>query len=210
MEPTGVMGAIHQIADKVSKLAYLNLLWILFTLMGLFIFGLFPATIAMFTILRKIVLKEDFNIFGLFWKTYKEEFFKGNLLGLFLVVINIITITHFLFFKEVTGAVEVLFFPMVIVAILLLLMTLFVFPVYVHFHLNFLNVFKTSFSFMLLYPLSSLSLVVNSLIFIFIMYNFPAIIIFYGGSIIGLIIMTSANRAFKKNAEKLEQVKTQD
>lgn|SRR5690625_3119973 len=207
MEPTGVMGAIHQIADKVSKLAYLNLLWIVFTLMGLFFFGLFPATIAMFTVLRKIVLNEEFKLFRLFWGTYKKEFFKGNLIGLVLVLINGITYTNFVFFREATGAIEVLLYPMGVMGILLLLMSLFVFPVYVHFDLQFLQIFKTSFIFMLLYPLSSLSVVVNSLIYFIILYQLPVLVIFFSASIIGLIIMTSTNRAFKKNAEKIEEVK---
>lgn len=207
MEPTGVMGAIHQIADKVSKLAYLNLLWILFTIMGLFIFGLFPATIAMFTVLRKIVLKEDFKLFNLFWKTYKGEFLKGNLLGLILVLINSITYTNFVYFREATGVIEMLFYPMMIVGMLLFLMSLFVFPVYVHFDLHFQQIFKTSFTFMALYPLSSLSIVVNSLIYLVILYQLPALVVFFSGSIIGLIIMTSANRAFKKNTEKLEEAR---
>lgn len=207
MEPTGIMGAIHQIADKVSKLAYLNLLWILFTLTGLFFFGLFPATIAMFTALRKIVLNEEFKLFSLFWKTYKKEFLKGNLIGLVIVMINSITYTNFIFFREATGVIEILFYPMVIVGILLLLMSLFVFPVYVHFNLQFLQIFKTSFIFMLLYPLSSLSIIVNSLIYLIILYQLPALVVFFSASIIGLIIMASVNRAFKRNAEKLKEAK---
>ena len=207
MELTGVMGTIHQVADKVSKFAYLNLLWALFTLVGILVFGLFPATIAMFTVLRKIILKEDFNCFKLFWKTYKAEFFKGNLLGIVLVLINSITFINVLFFRNMTGAIEFLFYPMVAIGILLFLMSLFVFPVYVHFDLHFLQIFKNSFSFMLLYPLSSLSIIVNSLIVLIILYQLPALVVFYSVSIIGLIIMTSANRAFQKNAEKIENAK---
>lgn len=205
MELTGIMGAIHQIADRVSKLAYLNLLWILFTLMGLLFFGLFPATIAMFAALRKIVLNEEFKLFSLFWKTYKKEFFKGNLIGLVLVLINGITYTNFVYFREATGTIEVLLYPMGVMGILLLLMSLFVFPVYVHFDLQFLQLFKTSFTFVLLYPLSSLSIVVNSSIYLIILYQLPALVVFFSVSIIGLIIMASVNRAFKRNAEKIEK-----
>jgi len=205
MEPTGVMGAVYQIADKVSKLAYINLLWILFSLMGLLVFGIFPATIAMFTVLRKIVLKQEFNMFSMFWTTYKKEFFKGNLLGIVLVMINVITYLSFSFYKESTGSMELFFYPMTIVMILIFLTTLFVFPVYVHFNVRFLQIFKTSFIFMSIYLLSSHSIALNSFVFILLMFTLPAITIFFGGSIIGLIIMASVNRAFKKNEEKLGQ-----
>src|SRR5690625_3940461 len=210
MEPTGVMGAVYQIADKVSKLAYINLLWILFSLMGLLAFGIFPATIAMFTVLRKMVLKQDFNMFSVFWKTYKKEFFKGNLLGIVLVIINVITYLSFSFYRESTGTMELFFYPMTIVMILIFLATLFVFPVYVHFKMRLLHIFKTAFIFMSLYPLSSLSIIVNSLVFLLLIYMLPALTIFFGGSIIGLIIMSSVNRAFKKNEEKLEQFRIEN
>jgi|SRR5699024_8190626 len=207
MELTGVMGTIHQISDKASKFAYLNLLWIFFTLVGLLFFGIFPATIAMFTVLRKIILKEDTNLFKLFWKTYKSEFLKGNLVGVVLVLINSITYINLLFFKNATEVADFLVYPMVIIGILLFLMSLFVFPVYVHFDLHFFQIFKNSFIFMILYPLSSLSIIVNSLIVLVILYQWPALGVFYSVSIIGLIIMTSANRAFQKNKEKLENAK---
>src|SRR5690625_84287 len=104
---------------------------------------------------------------------------------------------------------ELFFYPMMIVIILIFLTTLFVFPVYVHFNMRFLHIFKMSFIFMSLYPLSSLSIAVNSLVFLLFMYTLPALTIFFGGSIIGLIIMVSVNRAFKKNEEKLERFRVE-
>src|SRR5690625_4340499 len=151
MEPTGVMGAVYQIADKVSKLAYINLLWILFSLMGLLAFGIFPATIAMFTVLRKMVLKQDFNMFSVFWKTYKKEFLKGNLLGIMLVTVNVITYLSFSFYRESTGTMELFFYPMMIVIILIFLTKLFVFTVYFLFILLFILIFNISLFFLLFF-----------------------------------------------------------
>ncbi|GAF63490.1 hypothetical protein BTS2_0381 [Bacillus sp. TS-2] len=205
MEHTGVIGAIYHIADKLWKLAYVNLLWILFTLIGLVIFGFFPATISMFTILRKFVLKEkDFNIFKLFWETYKKELWKGNLLGLVFVILGIITCGNFIYFWVGQGHAELLFYPVVFVTILLLLTTFFVFPVYVHYDIHFLQTLKTSFIFMAQYPLSSLLMLIYSVILLLIIIILPAFSIFYGGSIAGLMVMVLANRVFNKNIKKLE------
>ncbi|MEH7253744.1 DUF624 domain-containing protein, partial [Neobacillus niacini] len=57
------------------KVAYLNVLWISFTLVGLGLFGLFPSTGAMYTIVQKWLRKEPVEkIFHTFWNIYKKEF----------------------------------------------------------------------------------------------------------------------------------------
>ncbi|MEC0304686.1 DUF624 domain-containing protein, partial [Terribacillus saccharophilus] len=44
--------SLYQLFEWITRFAYLNVLWILFTIAGGFIFGFFPSTIAMFTIIR--------------------------------------------------------------------------------------------------------------------------------------------------------------
>lgn len=78
----GFMRGFYSISEWVLRFAYVNVLWISFNLLGLIVFGFFPATIAMFTVVRKWVLKEtDISVFNTFWFAYKKEFFKGNFLG---------------------------------------------------------------------------------------------------------------------------------
>jgi uncharacterized membrane protein YesL len=45
---------IVTLCDWVAKLAYVNLLWFLFTAAGLLIFGFMPATVALFTRLHPL------------------------------------------------------------------------------------------------------------------------------------------------------------
>jgi uncharacterized membrane protein YesL len=58
------------------KLAYLNLLWIVFSVGGLIVFGSIPASVSLFTIVRKwLINKEtDLPIFHTFFQNYKNEF----------------------------------------------------------------------------------------------------------------------------------------
>ncbi len=49
------MSALNKAFEWITKIAYLNLLWLGFTLLGLIIFGIFPATAATFTVARKWV-----------------------------------------------------------------------------------------------------------------------------------------------------------
>src|SRR5699024_6009992 len=66
----------HYIATWVFNVAYLNLLWILFSIIGLVFFGLFPVTAAMFAIVRKWVILDvrDFYIFTIFLFFYLYDF----------------------------------------------------------------------------------------------------------------------------------------
>ncbi|WP_162800351.1 YesL family protein [Oceanobacillus zhaokaii] len=54
---------------------YLNLLWILFTCIGVFVFGLFSATGAMFTIVKMWPKQEhEFHIFPTFFPYLQEVY----------------------------------------------------------------------------------------------------------------------------------------
>ena len=79
-------GALYRIMVWITRLAYLHLLWILFTLAGAVIFGLFPSTTAMFAIVRDWLNgKTDRNLFSIFWIYFKAEFWKSNRLGLVVI-----------------------------------------------------------------------------------------------------------------------------
>ena len=48
----------YAITEYVMQLAYINLLWILFTLLGFGIFGLFPSTAALFAVTNEWVTEQ--------------------------------------------------------------------------------------------------------------------------------------------------------
>ncbi|MBO1913821.1 DUF624 domain-containing protein, partial [Microvirga sp. 3-52] len=56
--------------EWLAKLLHVQVIWILFCLIGLFIGGIFPATFTMFSIIRKWIMKQDdFPVFKTFLKT---------------------------------------------------------------------------------------------------------------------------------------------
>jgi uncharacterized membrane protein YesL len=56
-----VTNGVYRFCEWVTRLAYLNLLWIMFSLAGLVVFGVMPSTIAMYTVTRRW-LTEDVDI----------------------------------------------------------------------------------------------------------------------------------------------------
>src|SRR5699024_10685272 len=79
----------------VTRLAYVNFLWVTFIILGLGIFGLMPATTAMFGVVRKWEMKEEIKVFPTFWKLYKQEFVKANVMGVILFLIGYLLVMEF-------------------------------------------------------------------------------------------------------------------
>lgn len=79
MDTTGMTGKLYQACQWISRLAYLNLLWLIFISVGLVIFGVAPSTVAMFTIIRKWIQGErEMPIFSTFIEIFKREFWTSN------------------------------------------------------------------------------------------------------------------------------------
>lgn len=69
----GFIDGYYRFAVWITRFAYLNLLWIAFSLVGLGVVGFFPATAAMFAVVRKWVHGEkDIPVFQVFGKTIKR------------------------------------------------------------------------------------------------------------------------------------------
>ncbi len=82
----GVTNGLNSFCTWVMRLAYLNVLWILFSLAGLVAFGLMPATAAMFTVAREWAKgNTDAPVFSVFFRAFKKEWRASQILGLIVV-----------------------------------------------------------------------------------------------------------------------------
>ncbi|MCM2677058.1 YesL family protein [Alkalicoccobacillus plakortidis] len=192
MDMRGPMGGLQKVAEWITRMAYLNLLWLGFTLAGLVLFTVFPSTFAMFAVIRKWIMGEtDTPVFKTFFSYFKKDFVRGNIIGLFLLLIGFILYVdlQFLLTFGGEGIVAYFYYPVLIVTLIVALGTLFVFPVYVHYQLSIKNVFKTAFFLMAVNPLLSIVLLVALGTSGYAMISFPATIIFFGASVPAYIIM---------------------
>ena len=128
------------------ELAYINLIWIFFTLVGLIAFGFFPATAAMFTVVRKLIRDEEkFKILPTFWTLFRTDFLKTNGFGLMFLIIGYFFYFDFHFLQLNNGKLQFLFPVLFFILISGIITLLFFFPVYVHFNLKFFQYLKQSF-----------------------------------------------------------------
>ncbi|MEC5271567.1 YesL family protein [Caldifermentibacillus hisashii] len=195
---------LYSLAEWISKLAYLNVLWLLFTLFGLIVFGMMPSTVSMFTIIRKWLKGDaDFPIFRTFSKVYKQEFLKSNIIGGILAVFYVMILID-LFYLNALKNFSIISILLYLFMFAVIMTTLYIFPVFVHYELNTFTVIKNSFLLMLINPFTNIVIILSLAITFYVMKILPALIVFYGASFPALSIMASCYMTFERLAKKKE------
>ncbi|SFM19857.1 Uncharacterized membrane protein YesL [Gracilibacillus orientalis] len=194
--------------EWITRFAYVNILWMAFTIVGLVIFGFFPATVAMFTLIRQwIIGNTEEPVFATFWNTYKKEFLRSNLFGLVFYLIGLLFYINLQFMDMTQGGFyDIIKIPLYVFMLAISLTLLYVIPTYVHFELRFIDVWKNAFLVMMIHPFHNISMVLGSAAVIYVMWLFPGSLFFFGGSLAGYIIMGTCYHAFKKVETKKEQI----
>lgn len=199
---------ILTITEWITRFAILNLLWIGFTIIGFFVFGFFPATISMFSVVRKWIKGEtDINTLSYFWKIYKHEFGKGNVFGLVIWLISCIIFID-LYYMNVTADffALVIHIPLYLFIFAFVFSLLYFFPVYVHYNTTSMQLVKNSFLIMLIHPLHTVAMFAGIALTFFVMYYIPGLAFFFGGSFVSYLIMGTAYHAFLRIEHKQQQL----
>ncbi|MDL4839333.1 YesL family protein [Aquibacillus rhizosphaerae] len=198
------MAAINKALEWITRLAYLNMLCIGFTIVGAVIFGLFPSVVATFAVTRKWVLGEtDVPVFKTFWKSYKSEFVKSNILGFILSLVGYVLYLDFVFVNAIGNNLGlILTIPFLIISIIYILTMFYVFPVYVHYDMKLTQVVKNSFFIMFMNPLTTIIMLFGFSGITYMLWNFQGLMIFFSISVLATVIMMSAYRAFDKVNKK--------
>ena len=200
------MNAINTFLNWVTRLALLNVLALAFTIISLGVLGLFPALSASFAITRKWVSGEtDIPVVRSFWKYFKKDFWKSNLLGYMIAAVSYILYLDFVFLTVYPGDMtSFLTIPFIIISTIFILTVLYIFPVFVHFQMTLFQVIKSAFFIMLSNPLPTFIMAVGVLGIAVIIYFLQGLVIFFGISVLSVAIMMPAYRAFQKTQNKEE------
>lgn len=201
---------IYNATEWITKFAYLNVLWILFTLLGGVIFGFFPSTISMFAVVREWLKGEtDLPLFSTFWKHYRNEFVKSNLLGIFVTIIGVVIVLDIFYIQSTNSKLlSWTYLPLFAFILLFIMFLFYLFPSFVHFNLKLGQVIKNSFFIMLINPITTLFIFLCLLPFFYLISILPAIGFIFGGSVYALISMRFGLLAFQKVSEKQEALKS--
>ena len=187
----GLHNKLNDVGEWIYRLIFLNFLWMGFSILGLGVLGIFPATNALFSVLRKYLLnKKDVKIASDFYHFYRKDFLKSNVLGFILTLIATVIWIDFRYFMSITnfGMFIVGNLMLVLVAFLLLALCV-VFPIFSHYEMSLGQYIKNA----LLYPfthlLTMLLLVISIILFDLIVYQVPGFLPFIGISFPCFIMM---------------------
>lgn len=199
-----MMDFINTILEWLWKFLFVNFLWIIFTILGLLLFGLFPATVSLYTVVRKWIMgEEDIPVFKTFWDTYRNEFFKTNIFGIFFLVSGLILYFDFKFFLNFPGFAPKIIIPILVtLSIMYAITILYFFPVYVHYKFKKIEYIKYSFVIGISKPLVLFKIIMGLVIWLFVLRYLTGLIPLLGMSVVSLIIMLYANRLFSEIARK--------
>jgi len=194
----GTFRWVYLIGDWIFKFMFLHFLWMVFTLLGLGIFGIAPATCGLFSVIEKWLSKDpDTPVFRSFLDTYKKEFLKSNALSVVIIGISAFLYVDFIISKKMIQS----FFLHIMLIILILLFALtllYIYPVFVRYNLKFFHYFKQPFLIALAQPLETFGMVFWVIFILTIFFHIPIVFIFTGSTLFAYPISWLALHAFKK------------
>ena len=212
MQFNWLVGKAYTGCEWVMKLAYVNILWILFSVSGLIVLGVSPATVALFTILRKWLMNEtDVPIFRTFLHTYKKEFWKANRLGWLMALIGMFLFIDFKFLLTIGGTIQyVLSVPLLIITLLFFITLLYIFPVYVQYELRLIQYIKNSFYIGIINMHITILMIAFTILLIILYSTLPGIVPFFSISLFSLMVMTGAKQSFNRIEAKQKKSSLQN
>jgi uncharacterized membrane protein YesL len=205
IEMNKLMTILLPVMDRIWNIILLNILWLLFTVVGLGLFGIFPATIAVFAILRSWNLKkETLSLIKEFWKHYRAEFKKVNIFGIFVWVFVYFFYIDWEFVQKIDDGYSLVGYIILLSLFFIFsLILIYLFPLVVHYNISFGKAVKTGLLLALLNPIHS-GLIIATCILIYMVYTkIPSLIFLFGIIPFFWVVMKGTYLVFKRNEKKL-------
>ncbi|WP_160724412.1 YesL family protein [Bacillus sp. USDA818B3_A] len=187
-------GKFFRVLEVVTAFFQLNIIWLILCIP---VVTIFPATVAMYCVSRQWVLHNDFSVFRPFFKYFKENFKQSFGLGLIWLVFSGLGVIDFLLLRSF-GSFQYFLLPILtLMGILLLLISIFIFPTIANFNLNWLNAIKNSLFFSIRYLPTTIAAILYIGLMGLILFTWPITILFVF-SLGSYSIYLLCNRIFKK------------
>jgi uncharacterized membrane protein YesL len=186
---------LNHVLTIILNLVYVNFLWVIFTILGLGIFGIGPSTYALVSICRQWVRGNSLPVFKNYWKYYKESFRESVIISWiylicgFVLIIDLMNVTNWY--------VRVALF---VISFIYLLSLVYIFPIMAHYNWKGIRI-KVKMS--LLFGFSCLQYSLVLFLVIGVIYwaatnFFPGVLTFLGISFLFYLITWTANQVFTR------------
>lgn len=200
---------ILKVSEIIMDFLILNIMWFGCTALGLVFFGWAPSTVALLTIVRdKIMNKEDsdYNIIKYFWKVYRKEFIKANILGSAILILFIMVSINKMNFELQTGVIfKLLTIISVIAKVIICTIPLYMFPLYVHYGIDLKQYFIKAITLFFGRPFVTCCIGLWTVLVLAIIRLMPGLIAIFGVSVYFYGIMAINYQFFMRNEERLKK-----
>lgn len=193
--------SLDRLLRWIIKVFWLHVLIIGFSILGLFIAGLFPAIVAALSVSKKWLDQEEFSIAKEFRKVYFQEFFKANLLGWVFALIGFVLYINYTVMVQMGDQLSVIVvFAYYFVIFVYMTVLAWAFPLYVHTKERLGTLIKNAFIMGVTFLPRTIGIFVGVFIILYISLNIPTMLLFFTGSLLALYIMFITHRVFEKIA----------
>ncbi|NBI28402.1 YesL family protein [Chengkuizengella marina] len=225
MQTNGIMGGLYRVSEWIMRFSVTNLLWLLCSLPVVFFvltsllmedtnqlimnfiiiaiispFTLFPATSAMFVVVRKwLTGEEDAPLIKTFFKGYKENYVQSMLGGIIYCILFAIMIVNLNFYNQYYTDLQFLSIFILILLAIATISLFYFFPLMVHLHLKLKELIKNAIVLTVGKPLYSLGLALTNFLILYISFEyFTFLIIIFMGSAMAFCSYYYFNMLFQK------------
>jgi len=176
---------INQIGEWLFRLTILNFLWIGFALLGLGFLGIFPATSALFAVIRQYRLdRKKVKLGHELIHYYKKDFVQANLIGyIFVFLMSVSWIDYRYLLSTQNYWVVSLSMLFLIATLVIIFAVLLVFAFFVHFELPLFKTIMNPFRFMINHLRRSILTIVLLLVWFSFVRHLPGVIPFLSVSV---------------------------
>lgn len=188
-------GTLYRMLDKVVNFFFLNVLLILLCIP---VVTIFPATVAMFGVVRQWVRKEELPVFKTYFTFFKENFKQSFVLGIIWFGFALLLYYNVTVSLQMAGILKLIMISTLITfCLFFIFISIFLLPVMVQYKMRFVSLIKNS----LLFSVTQLKVTFLSLMIILlamaITYLIPITIVFIW-SFVAYSIYRLCDKAFKK------------
>src|SRR5690606_1061957 len=135
----------YQVLDVIAFFFLLNILWIIICLP---VVTVFPATAAMFAVIRQWVINKDTSIIVPFFRFFKENFKQSFLSGIIFFIFGAIFYVDFMLLNSLNSTMNnILLVALFMLGMIVTITSIYLFPMMVHFNLSFWMLIRNSFFF---------------------------------------------------------------
>ncbi|MDX8047140.1 DUF624 domain-containing protein [Gracilibacillus sp. S3-1-1] len=194
------MNRTYVFADWILEMLILHMYWMLYTLKGGVIFGIFPSTAATYAVIRNWMLHGRVKgTASLFKKYYRENFKASNLLGWMLMITTLTLALNLYIIPFLNDTVRLIMYSVLIfIFVIVVIQWLYVFPMLVHYSLSIANYFVAN----MRIGLTSFSAIIMQCMIIAIygllLYIAPALLIIFGIIPIAFVQIAISSNVFDR------------